>query len=149
MSRLDRDQECYDFTKWYQTVLQASDYDFGDMGLPFLSVEGADVLEDAGFTAKEYSDAHHCSARILLKLKLLSNIINIRLTRKVLNNRLPVDLLTEVELAAIQSPLSITMTKTPSLELVVVQGELVRQLRSLGACLRESNDNVDHRPAET
>lgn len=42
--RLGRDQDAYDFIKWYATTGSESDYDWGDMSLPFLDTKNADVL---------------------------------------------------------------------------------------------------------
>lgn len=41
--RLGRDQDAFDFLKWYADV--PGDYDWGDTDLPFLNVKGADALE--------------------------------------------------------------------------------------------------------
>ncbi|TFA99787.1 hypothetical protein CCMA1212_008481 [Trichoderma ghanense] len=42
--RLGRDQDAYDFIKWYATTGSESDYDWGDMSLPFLDTKNADVF---------------------------------------------------------------------------------------------------------
>ena len=44
--RLDRDQECYDFAKWYETVGRRGDYDWGNMDLGFLDLKGEDAFEE-------------------------------------------------------------------------------------------------------
>ena len=143
MLQLDQDQECYDFVKWYQTEGQRGDYDWGNMDLPFLNVRNANVFEPTKYMSQKYGpDAHHCTALILLKLKILVDVLNIRLTRKALNGKLPVELWQEVELAVIRSPLSVELTKKKSLELVATEALLVRQLRYLGSYLRESNDHI-------
>ncbi|KAL8666238.1 MAG: hypothetical protein Q9168_007522 [Polycauliona sp. 1 TL-2023] len=43
--RLGRDQDAYDFIKWYETSGSASNYDWGNMDLPYLDVVNADVFE--------------------------------------------------------------------------------------------------------
>jgi hypothetical protein len=35
MLQLDKDQECYDFVKWWQTEGQRGDYNWGDATLPY------------------------------------------------------------------------------------------------------------------
>lgn len=143
MLQLDQDQECYDFIKWYQTEGQRSDYDWGDMDLPFLNFKDADVFEATGFMDQgKFGDAHHCAALILLKLKLLNDVINIRLARRVCINKLPTELSEMCELAVIRSPLSASFAKKSSIDLVAAEGLLVGQIRYLGSYLREENDNV-------
>lgn len=72
--RLGRDQESYDFVKWYATAGQASDYDWGDMSLPFLDVENADVFEPVDYMRGEYLDLSHTVAVTLLKIKVLLDL---------------------------------------------------------------------------
>lgn len=45
MLRLDRDQECYDFIKWWCTAGSQSTYDWGDMDAPYLDIKGVHALE--------------------------------------------------------------------------------------------------------
>ena len=143
MLRLDQDQECYDFIKWYQTEGQRSDYDWGNMDLPFLSVKDADVLEPTGFMDQgKFGDAHHCAALILLKLKLLIDVINVRLARKLAIGRLPVELSEMIEMAVTRSPLSVPLPMKSSIDLVALEGLLVGQIRYLGSYLGEENDHV-------
>lgn len=142
MLQLDQDQECYDFVKWYQTQGRGSDYDWGDMHLPFLDVKNADVVESTKYMAGSFGDVHHLSATMLLKIKILTDVINVRLTRKDLDGKLPVELWQEVELAVIWSPLTIPLTKKSSLDLVGLEGLLTRHIKQLGASLGKANDNV-------
>ncbi|KAB5550780.1 hypothetical protein GE09DRAFT_1287542 [Coniochaeta sp. 2T2.1] len=55
--RLGRDQECYDFMKWWTTP--DDDYDWGDTTLPHLSIHGADALESPGVFCGEYDGLGH------------------------------------------------------------------------------------------
>ncbi|KAH8587615.1 hypothetical protein B0O99DRAFT_694277 [Bisporella sp. PMI_857] len=51
--RLGKDQECYDFVKWWATTGQESNYDWGNMDNPYLDVKDADVFEPVDeFTSK-------------------------------------------------------------------------------------------------
>ena len=43
--RLGRDQECYDFVKWWATTGERESYDWDEVKEPFLDVKGADVFE--------------------------------------------------------------------------------------------------------
>ena len=72
MLRLGKMQECYDFVKWYATTGSRDDYDWGDMGQPFLDVKDADMLEPPDHWAEDdYPDLSHLVAIALLKVKLL------------------------------------------------------------------------------
>lgn len=95
------------------------------MALPFLSVTNADVFESTRFMAQKFGHAHPCSALILLKLKVLIDVINIRLSRKVLKDKLPVELWQDVARAVVRSPLSVPLIKKTSLELVQTEGWLI------------------------
>lgn len=67
--RLGREQECYDFVKWYQTI--DDEYHWGDMSLPFLNVVNADALESPEYLCDAWGSLGHISAITLLKIKLL------------------------------------------------------------------------------
>lgn len=79
--RLDRDQECYDFMKWYATVGQEGDYDWGDMDLGFLDVKDANVFESVEPFVNKYSDLCFVVNITLLKIKLLIDIQNLSRVR--------------------------------------------------------------------
>ncbi len=71
MLRLGREQECYDFLKWW--TIPNEHYDWGDTSLPYLNIRNADPFESiAGFVAD--SDAQvelsHLVTLTLLKVRL-------------------------------------------------------------------------------
>lgn len=129
--------------KWYETEGQRGDYDWGDMTLPFLDVKDADVFESPSFMQHKYGDTNHISALVLLKMKVLVDVLRIRLCRKVLAAKaIPPELWIGVELAAIRSPLSAKLTQQSSVELAGTEGKLLKHVKVLGALLRETNDNM-------
>ncbi|KAL8997097.1 MAG: hypothetical protein Q9169_003533 [Polycauliona sp. 2 TL-2023] len=73
--RLGRDQDCYDFCKWYATSGSQSNYNWGDMEQGFLDVKNADVFEPLidGFLSK-YGDLSFTVALTLLKIRLLLDL---------------------------------------------------------------------------
>jgi hypothetical protein len=75
--RLGRDQECYDFIKWYRTEGQRGDYDWGDTTLGFLDVKDADVFEDVELYCSEYGDLSFTACITLLKIRLLLDLQNL------------------------------------------------------------------------
>jgi hypothetical protein len=71
MLLLGQYQEAYDFIKWYATSGNADDYDWGDMDLPFLDVDGADMMEDSpGYI----SDVFSAAAVVYIKMTLANTV---------------------------------------------------------------------------
>ncbi|KAI0897132.1 hypothetical protein F4806DRAFT_464237 [Annulohypoxylon nitens] len=69
--RLGREQECYDFLKWWAVV--DDDYDWGDVSLPYLDVCGADAFEVVDAFASRLS-LSQLVMLMLLKLRLYLDI---------------------------------------------------------------------------
>ncbi|KAL7910473.1 hypothetical protein GGI35DRAFT_448917 [Trichoderma velutinum] len=140
MLRLDLDQECYDFVKWWATCDSDGEYDWGDMTLPYLNLHGADVFEDPKFLIVEHAELNPLVAVLLLKLKLLVDIHNLKITRKILaRSRLPVELHKTIELAVVRSPLSTKFQKEVSGSLLQIESTLLSHIRRLGAVVVEAN----------
>jgi hypothetical protein len=70
--RLHRDQECYDFMKWYATKGSRGDYDWDDIELPFLNLVGEDVMEEPEVFTGSWPDAAHMIAVTLIKVRTSS-----------------------------------------------------------------------------
>ena len=70
MLSLGKNQECYDFIKWWGTCDPDGRYDWGDTSLPYLNLSGEDMYED--YTPDSYDDLSHIVALALLKFRLLS-----------------------------------------------------------------------------
>jgi ribonuclease HI len=64
--QLGREQECYDFLKWWVTV--DPNYDWGNTGLPYLNIKDANVFEPLDWSQASFG---HLVALTLLKLRLL------------------------------------------------------------------------------
>ena len=139
MLRLDLDQECYDFIKWWATCDPDGRYDWGDTTLPYLDLHGADVLENEHFFDK-YPDFNHVVAILLLKLKLLVDIRNLKVTRKILALRsVPLDLWEQFGSAVIRSPLSARFLRESSQSLSRTEKTILNQIRLLGATINKLN----------
>ncbi|KAI1745293.1 hypothetical protein F4680DRAFT_98436 [Xylaria scruposa] len=65
--RLGREQECYDFLKWWAVI--DDEYDWGDVNLPYLDIRGADAFEAVGAFASHLS-LSQLVILALLKLRL-------------------------------------------------------------------------------
>ncbi|KAK5708262.1 hypothetical protein LTR97_000802 [Elasticomyces elasticus] len=141
--RLDRDQECYDFIKWWATCDPDGHYDWGDMSLPYLSINDADVLEKPDFLSKdEYPSFDHLVAILLLKLKLLVDIRNLKVARKIfLHKNLMPDLHESIELSVIRSPLSRRFQKLSHGDLVRTETKLRMHVTALGVKILEKNSH--------
>ena len=72
--RLGRDQDAYDFVKWYATTGNDSHYDWGDMDLPFLDVVNANVFESPKYLWGRWPDLSQLLCVALLKIKLLLDL---------------------------------------------------------------------------
>ncbi|KAI1861941.1 hypothetical protein JX265_009444, partial [Neoarthrinium moseri] len=72
--RLDREQECYDFLKWWATVGSDMHYDWGDVTLPYLNIRGADAFEDFDAFDVNSLGLAHLVAATLLKLRLFLDL---------------------------------------------------------------------------
>lgn len=101
--RLGRDQEAYDFMKWYATTGNESDYDWGDMSLPFLDVKNADVFEEPSVFLRKYGDSSHVIAVTLIKFRLLLDLRALQNTN-VMRGKLPQELIDKVREQLVSNP---------------------------------------------
>ncbi|KAI2616511.1 hypothetical protein GGR54DRAFT_227825 [Hypoxylon sp. NC1633] len=144
MLRLDLDQECYDFIKWWATCDPDGDYDWGDMTLPYLNIHGADIFEDPGFLLGKFPELNFLVTLLILKLKLLVDIRNLKITRKIFAQRhlpvdLPVELRDEIEQNVVRSPLSAKLQNESYVSLTRTEMKLLNHSRRIGAAISESN----------
>ncbi|KAK7935657.1 hypothetical protein PG985_001152 [Apiospora marii] len=73
--RLGRDQEAFDFLKWYAVRGTAGDYDWSDMAQPFLDLKGEDALEDVSTPFRRVVDLSFLASLTLLKARLMLDLI--------------------------------------------------------------------------
>ena len=93
MLRLRRDQDAYDFIKWYATTGMRGDYDWGDMSLGFLDVKNADVFEPVDYLCEQFHALNHQSQATLLKIKLLLDLKNLRISTRAVGDKVPTEIL--------------------------------------------------------
>ncbi|KAK9774581.1 putative MYND-type zinc finger protein samB [Seiridium cardinale] len=67
--RLGREQECYDFLKWWATIDKDDSYDWSDVTQPYLDIHGANAFEGIDVLSSHLSLSHLVSLT-LLKLRL-------------------------------------------------------------------------------
>ncbi len=94
--RLGRDQECYDFCKWWATTGDDSHYDWGNMSNPYLDVKNADVFEPPQkYFVKEFSSLSHTGTIALLKIRLLMDVRALQ-NSSVIGEKVPQEILDSV-----------------------------------------------------
>ena len=76
--RLNQDQKCYDFIKWYATDGEANNYNWGDMNLPFLNLENEDVMESIDLFMDKWSPVSRGIPITLIKLRMLLDLRDVR-----------------------------------------------------------------------
>lgn len=94
--RLGRDQDCYDFVKWYCTKGQEFDYDSRDMGSPFLHIRNANALESVEYMCGSSPHLNRVAAIALLKIKLLLDVKSLK-NASVLADRLPLEIVGNIQ----------------------------------------------------
>ncbi|RJE22277.1 hypothetical protein PHISCL_05369 [Aspergillus sclerotialis] len=76
--RLNRDQECYDFIKWWCTTGQDSHYDWANMDLGYLDIQNANAFEPIAGLVHGFKDLGMMNALALLKIKLLLDLVALK-----------------------------------------------------------------------
>ena len=105
MLRSGRDQECYDFVKWWQTTGQRGDYSWGDMSLPYLDIVGADAFESIDYLpSSQWLDLPQYSTIALLKVKLLLDLTTLQ-NSSPLRAKVPSEIVGNVQRYTPRSPL--------------------------------------------
>jgi hypothetical protein len=97
--RLGKDQECYDFLKWWLTY-PGDTYAWGDMTQPYLHIHNANVFENSEHFGKAGKNLTHFAMLYLLyllKLRLFLSIESTELVTQITTGRLPADLLEQVQ----------------------------------------------------
>lgn len=67
--RLGRDQDCYDFVKWWAATDELGNYDWGNMDEPYLDLKDENAFEAPHLFTREY--ASHTISVTLLKTRIL------------------------------------------------------------------------------
>ncbi|KAH8891928.1 hypothetical protein GQ53DRAFT_719733 [Thozetella sp. PMI_491] len=160
MLRLNMDQECYDFIKWWITRGIKHDYDCTDMTLPYLDVKGANPFEpcDVFLVDFEFTQLGLLVAVTLLKTKLLIDLQWLQNTRGIGSTALPMEIVDLVRGNAV-SPV---FQNYPEVFHTVDQRPRIRDMESqvlaLYTCVEKANryfwsalrcpgDNLAARPA--
>jgi len=92
MLRLNMDQECYDFLIWWGIEGRRTNYDWGNVDLPYQDVRDADAFEPMEFSTGNFPEFSHCIAATLLKIKLCLELIAVDHSEAV-GERVPQEIL--------------------------------------------------------
>ncbi|KPI35978.1 uncharacterized protein AB675_10474 [Cyphellophora attinorum] len=135
MLQLDRDQECYNFIKWWQTRHIDDNGQEHEMYHPDVCSRPANPLESIAWLDHDNVDVEHLGAMLLLKLKLLIDVIALKRARKVIEHRLDVELWTYVDRHVVRSKLSTEWSSKSYKELTAVQQRLEQHAIFIGGLL--------------
>ena len=104
MLRLNKDQECYDFIKWWVVVSENPRYDWGDTSLPYLDIKNADVFEPVDRFCGHFHALSHFSSLTLLKIKLLFDLMRLEQSFSSLSASVPREILDIIQSSVPLSP---------------------------------------------
>jgi len=94
--RLGRDQECYDYCKWWVTTALRRDYDWGNTDLPYLDLKGEDAFESVSVFVNDKVDLTVPTGVMLLKIRLLIDLQTLRRATREVGPRLPRELVDKI-----------------------------------------------------
>ena len=136
--RLHRDQECFDFIKWWSTTGSEPDYDWGDADLPYLDLHNEDSFE-----LIMGDSLHHCASLLLLKIRMLKTLENsLAWDTFLLGTHLRIGKHSKVgKLSGNYGPLSVIHSYLPDTSSTV---PCRRKLREKGGTLQLINDTKLH-----
>ena len=138
--RLGRDQQCYDFMKWWATCDRDDYYDCGDTSPPYLSYVNSDAFESSGFLNNGgLPNLSHVASMTLLKIKLLLELRHLRYST-FLASKLPQELVNTVRYFLITSDI---ISKDDNIMSLAKVEDLTRtlffQIKSLFADVTKAN----------
>ena len=78
MVRLKKDQECYDFIKWWETAANDPDLEYTDPKR-YLNIKNADMFESVDFVKElPHGDLSHPICLMILKIKILVDMLKLQ-----------------------------------------------------------------------
>lgn len=83
--RLGRDQDAYDFAKWWTT--RGRGYHWGDMSLPHLHLKDEDAFEEPKWWIGSQVGLSHASAVMLVKVRILGDLRSMQNAERALQVR--------------------------------------------------------------
>ncbi|KAJ5730181.1 uncharacterized protein N7483_004689 [Penicillium malachiteum] len=105
MLRLNKDQRCYDFIKWWAT--DRPGYDWGDTDLPYLDINGANPFESVNQHVGAFVVLSPTVSLTLLKIKLLLDLMKIGHSTSTVGPKVPREILNLIQTSIPQGPLKL------------------------------------------
>ncbi|KAI9000025.1 hypothetical protein BC832DRAFT_622718 [Gaertneriomyces semiglobifer] len=139
MLRLDKDQECYDFVKWWKT--EPPRYDWADLEQPYMNIKDAGAFELVDYMCTTYIDLSHTVSITLLKIKLLLDLMSMA-GSALLGHQFPVEIVRKIQEAGVRSP--IVLKNWAALEgdaLLPKINELIGQVNALYQHVDKNNEH--------
>lgn len=129
--QLDRDQQCYDFVKWW--FVESQDESYIEDAPRYLTTRNADTFEDVDIFNTKFPDFDQLIAVLLLKLKVLADVRALKQSRKrLLATPLPNEIGDQVQVHMVRSALSQGFANLGVSELQEVENRLILQCQKLG-----------------
>ena len=99
--RAGKDQDSYDFVKWYRTTAQPLNYgwlkhEWRDKNLAFLDVKHADVFKSVDDLCDEHGNISHTVSATLLKFRLLQDVKALQKS-SCIGEKLPIELVNQIQ----------------------------------------------------
>ncbi|CEJ57717.1 hypothetical protein PMG11_06401 [Penicillium brasilianum] len=104
MLRLNKDQECYDFIKWWAVIDDNPRYAWGDPDFPYLDIKNADIFEPVNRFCGQFPDLSHLVCLCLLKIKLLFEVMRLEQSTASLGPTVPSEILDLIQSSVPRSP---------------------------------------------
>ena len=135
--RLGRDQECYDFVKWWSLCFHPSKT---DLKASWLDTRGADMFEDPiAVIQGERTYLLSLVAITLLKIRLLISLVGIQCVKREAGPHLPQELLDLITAQFITPALEAKQIGFRAEDLRPPISELRKQIRSLFEAVQNKN----------
>lgn len=132
MLQLDRDQEAYDFLKWWHTQGVYEDGGFDPKTYTINQpVRNANPLESIDWIRHSLVTVQHLTAMLLLKSKLLVDIIRLKLSRKVTQDHVPPEIWSHIDQHLVRSDISQRWAGKSYGDLTAIQQRLENQIVTL------------------
>ena len=138
--RLGRDQQCYDFCKWYATTGQESGYDWGDLDNPFLDVKGADVFEPPQDFIHKFGDLSHTIAITLVKIRLLIDVRTLQ-NSSLIGTKVPQEILDSLREHLVSSIIAENRSIMDATDQTYLIQKLEGQVETLYTAVKKQNQH--------
>jgi hypothetical protein len=137
--RLGRDQEAYDFCKWWTTCDPDGEYDWGDMSLPYLNLHGEDVFESVDWLPKDYPTLSYTVAVTLIKIRLLKDLRTLERIKREAGPHVPQEILDYIRSQAVSSIIAQNRTILERDDQSAQIRELEKQIKTLFDTVKKAN----------